>query len=36
MPAAEDPPADMGDAAASLGRFLGALHVPAPPAGSAA
>ena len=29
--AAEDPPADLADAAASLGRFLGALHVPAPP-----
>jgi aminoglycoside phosphotransferase (APT) family kinase protein len=29
--AAEDPPADLADAAVSLGRFLGALHVPAPP-----
>ena len=29
--AAEDPPADLTGAAASLGRFLGALHVPAPP-----
>jgi aminoglycoside phosphotransferase (APT) family kinase protein len=28
--AAEDPPAGMGDAGAGLGRFLGALHVPAP------
>src|SRR5215469_4240170 len=29
--AASDPPADLADAAASLGRFLRALHVPAPP-----
>jgi aminoglycoside phosphotransferase (APT) family kinase protein len=29
--AAEDPPADLADAAVSLGRFLGALHSPAPP-----
>jgi len=29
--AAEEPPADLADAAADLGRFLGALHVPAPP-----
>ncbi len=27
--AAQDPPADPGDAAVSLGRFLGALHAPA-------
>ncbi len=29
--AAENPPADMHDAAVRLGEFLGALHVPAPP-----
>ena len=29
--AAREPPADPARAAASLGRFLGALHVPAPP-----
>jgi aminoglycoside phosphotransferase (APT) family kinase protein len=29
--AAQDPPADLPDAAASLGRFLGALHAPAAP-----
>ena len=29
--AAREPPADLAGAAASLGRFLGALHVPAPP-----
>jgi aminoglycoside phosphotransferase (APT) family kinase protein len=30
-PAAQNPPADPRDAAAGLGRFLAALHVPAPP-----
>jgi aminoglycoside phosphotransferase (APT) family kinase protein len=29
--AAENPPADLADASVSLGRFLGALHAPAPP-----